>query len=328
MNTLAGLGVVALAVLLARGPAPGDRRREALAAGLLLFLPAHVAMSAMVAEEMLAALFVSAALVLLLRPPPGARGAGFEWRRAAAVGATGGLAALTKLSGALVVPVAAATLAEWARRRGAARAGAARAALLLVVAALVGGWFYARNRVLYGSFVPFGLPAHREMFAQPPGERALSDYLRFPLATFRDPQLLDPDLLRSVWGGTYASAWFDAPLAFALGLARGARRALRRGSPDDLALVSLVVLTLFAYALYTWRNPWYTTVKGTTLLPLSLPFAYYASEVLADWTRRRGATGPLVWLLLAALALCATLASTFDLAFHKSEVPGLTWPRP
>jgi len=44
----------------------------------------------------------------------------------------------------------------------------------------------------------------------PPGERSVGDYLRLPWATFLDPQVMNDDLLRSVWGTTYASIWFDS----------------------------------------------------------------------------------------------------------------------
>jgi hypothetical protein len=34
----------------------------------------------------------------------------------------------------------------------------------------------------------------------PPGQRWFADYLRMPLAIWTDPQAVNPDLLRSVWG--------------------------------------------------------------------------------------------------------------------------------
>ena len=62
LSALEGLGIVALAVALARRAAPADPLRVALAGLLLLFLPAHLHMSAMVNEEMLAALLTSCAV--------------------------------------------------------------------------------------------------------------------------------------------------------------------------------------------------------------------------------------------------------------------------
>ena len=161
-------------------------------------------MSAMVNEEMLASLprrlRPSRGWPIPLRPLEAPRPA---LRRALAAGVAAGLALLTKLSGLLTALACAAGYALDARRR---RDALARGALCCVVAAAVGGWFYARNRIEYGYFQPHDLAAHRMMFGMPPGERALADYLRFPLATFTDPQVLNPSLLHSVWGTTYAIA--------------------------------------------------------------------------------------------------------------------------
>jgi 4-amino-4-deoxy-L-arabinose transferase-like glycosyltransferase len=353
LSTLAGLAIAALAFSLVRRAAPAQPGRAWLAAGLVLFLPAHVHMSAMVNEELLAALCASLALYALAREriEPAAPGARGSLLRAAAAGAAAGLALLAKLSGAIAVATAAASCAAEALRPRARRAAAARVAVVLAAALATGGWFYLRSRVLFGWFQPFGLPAHEAMFEMPPGERGLLDYLRFPLATFLDPQMLDPALLRSVWGGTYASAWFDAhrfflpreseavrrlgtatlllalvpTAAFIAGLARGARRALRdpAGSPD-LPLVLATALSLAGYALYTWRNPWFVVVKGTSLLALCLPFAWYTSAELGRWWQRRAAR-PLLAGGLAALALCIAAGTTFDALFAKTEVSGLPW---
>jgi hypothetical protein len=220
----------------------------------------------------------------------------------------------------------------------------------LALALLVGGWFPARTLLAEGSAQPIGLPAHQRMLAMPPGERSLADYIRVPLAIFRDPQLLNPDLLRSVWGGTYVTVWFDGhryflprddarvsalggvtlllallpTAAFAAGLAAGVSR-LRRGTGSlDLPLLLLTALTLAGYAFYTWRNPWYVVVKGTSLLGLALPFSFYASESLSRWLRGRFAAP--VAAALAALVVCVVLSCTFGLVFEKTEVSGLAWP--
>jgi 4-amino-4-deoxy-L-arabinose transferase-like glycosyltransferase len=350
-NTAVGLLIAALAAALVRHADPGNPRRALLAAGLLLFLPAHIYMSAMINEEMLAAMFVSLAVFALARPPAVSGDGRAELRWASRVGLAGGLAVLTKLSGALCVGAAAAWFALRGWRRSSLRRAAASIALAMLVAALVGGWFYARNRIEYGYFQPHALPVHARMFTMPPGERSPLDYLRVPLATWIDPQALNPDLLRSVWGTAYGSLWFDAhrsflpvegdgvrrlgtatlllallpTLAFAVGLGRGVRRGLRSEGEVDAPLLILTGLTLAGFALYTWRNPWFAVVKGTSLLGLCLPFAFYASEVLDGWTRRRTAVAATVWSLLVLLAVAVTLSSTFNLAFEKTELPGLEW---
>jgi hypothetical protein len=222
--------------------------------------------------------------------------------------------------------------------------------MVLAAALATGGWFYVQNRLLYGYFQPFGLPAHERMFSMPPGERGVLDYLRVPASTFLDPQMLDPALLRSVWGGTFASVWFDAhryflpagseavrrlgtatlllallpSAAFAVGLARGARRALRDPRAPDLPLVLATALAFAGYAAYTWRNPWFVAVKGTSLLGIALPYAYYASGELRRWARRPRAR-LLVAGCLAALAACVVAGTVFDGLFARPEESGLDW---
>ena len=179
------------------------------------------------------------------------------------------------------------------------------------VAISIGGWPYLHNRIEYGYFYPQNLMVHELMFSMPPGERGVGDYLSFPLETFRDPQVLEPNLLHSVWGTTYTTLWFDGhrvmlprsnatvtqigstllllgllpTVAFFVGAGRGLRRVVREpGGPDTLFL-SFIVLTLAGYVVFTWQNPWYATLKASYMLGAALPFAYYTSDVLADWMR-------------------------------------------
>ena len=69
LSTLLGLALVWLAIVLVRRVDPENPRRAWLAGGLLLFLPAHIQMSVMVNEQMLAALLTSLAVCA----PPGRR---------------------------------------------------------------------------------------------------------------------------------------------------------------------------------------------------------------------------------------------------------------
>jgi 4-amino-4-deoxy-L-arabinose transferase-like glycosyltransferase len=344
LGVLAGLGVVALAVSLVRRCAPGDELRAWLAAGLLLYLPAHVQMSVMVNEEVLLALLVALCVWLLALHP----------RAPAAVGVAGGLAVLTKLTGVLAVATAGLTYAIEGARARAWKPTLRALAVLGVVAALSGGWWFVRNRVVYGWFQPFGMSAHRVMFEMPPGERGLLDYVYLPLATFTDPQLLDEDLLHSVWGSTYATLWFDGhraflprddarvarlgtltlllallpTAAFGAGCLRGLRRARARAGSADLPLLLLTGVTLAGYAVYTWLNPWFAVLKATSLSALALPFAFYASEALAAWLRAGRAAAWSIGVALALLVACTTVGSTFGVFFEKSELPGLEWRSP
>ncbi len=349
-----GLAGIALAVFWVRGVDRENRLRSLIAAALLLFLPVHLYMSAMLGEEILSSALISAVLVGVavdLQREPEHR---LSLLAVAALGLLAGLAFLTKLTGLLVVAaVGVAYLADGLRRRNIVDV-LPRVAVLATVAICVGGWPYLHNRIEYGYFYPQSLMVHELMFTMPPGERGIADYLNLPLATFRDPQVLAPDLLHSVWGTTYTTLWFDGhrimlprsqdevarvgslllvlgllpTLAFAVGLGRGLRRAIHSpGGPDTLFL-TIVALTLAGYVAFTWSNPWYATLKASYMLGVAVPFAHYASEVLADWMRPGNRARQIaVALSLMVLLVGSAVTFTVNLAFVKREGPGFEWPR-
>lgn len=351
LSVALGLAIVAAAMHLTRRTAPGDPQRALLAGGLLLFLPAHIHMSAMVNETMLAALCSSLALMIFVIRASEESVFAPRLRRVCATGGFGGLAMLAKPSGVLVVlaTVASSAWAGWRQRDF--RATGLRILALIGIPLALAGWFYARSANSHGTPLPSGLPAHELMLSMPPGERGALDYLRIPLATFTDPQLLNPDLLQSVWGSTYAAIWFDAhryflptdsdavrhlgtltlllallpTCAFVLGLGRGVRRCLRGEYERDAPLVLLVLMSFAGYAAFAWVNPWFAVLKGTSLLGLSLPYAYYASDSLLRWARGGRAAALGIGTALATLALCVTISCTFAGLFERNEVSGLKW---
>ena len=87
----------------------------------------------------------------------------------------------------------------------------------------------------------------------------------------------------------------------------------------------LVVSTLAGYVLFTWRNPWFAVLKGSFLLGLSVPFSYYASEVLADWTRDRVLRSVAVLGCLGLLSVLVMVTFTYGFTFDKHELPGIQW---
>jgi hypothetical protein len=90
-------------------------------------------------------------------------------------------------------------------------------------------------------------------------------------------------------------------------------------------LILLVVTTLAGYVLFTWRNPWFAVLKGSFLLGLSVPFSYYASEVLADWTRDRVLRSVAVFGCLGLLVILVMVTFSYGFAFEKHELPGIQW---
>jgi hypothetical protein len=351
-SSLVGLCAVLAAVALVRRLAPEEPGRALIAAGLLLLLPVHVYMSAMLSEEILVSSLVSFALaVMVVGMLPAPEGPGPSLARVALAGVLAGLALLTKLSGLLVVAAGGLALLLDGWWRGAARRGALRAGVFAAAALAVGGWFYLRSFVLYGYFYPHGLEVHSLMQGMPPGSRSVLDYLRFPWAALADPDLLSPALLHSVWGTTYATIWFDGhrhflPLsgagvaragatlgvlgllptvAFLAGCVRAAVRIGRERSAPDVLLLGLVVATLAGYVLFTWRNPWFVTVKGSFLLGLAVPFTVYASESLWLWARRGRAAALAIGAALLALWIAVAITFSYQWLFTKREFPGLDW---
>jgi len=354
MSSVIGLVTVALAFVLVRRTDPENPRRAVLAGALVLFLPVHIYMSAMLTEEVLVTSLISLVIV----------GVGLELadsKRPFAplfdtvkLGVFGGLAFLTKLTGVLVVVASAGAYLIEGWRRKAFGPAFLRGVILGAVTAVVGGWYYVRNLILYGYLYPHGLEAHKVMFTMPPGDRQFLDYLRFPLATWTDPQVLNPDLLRSVWGSTYVTMWFDGhrhflptdtpavthvgtvilvlallpTLAYLVGLVRGIQRAAWAGSGLDTLLLLVVGITLGGYVLFTWRNPWYPVHKASFLLSLAVPFSYYTSEVLDDWLKKGPAIRAVIWPILAVLLVLILATFTFSRLFWNVDHmngPGVVW---
>jgi hypothetical protein len=346
LGALLGLLAIAVSVLLVRRLDPGNPRRAFIAGGLLLFLPVHLYMSAMLNEEIVAAAFVSFAAAGLALDLSKAGGTGL--RRAAWLGVVAGLALFTKISGGLVIAAGSVAYAlEGLRRRELFR-GLSRGFVFGAVASVVGGWFFARNLYVYGYIYPHQLELHDIMLTMPPNVRVVLDYLRVPLVTLTYPAPLRPELLHSVWGSTYTTIWFDSHRHFlprlhpdllsaaqwlmllgllpTLGWLTGMARALRRrASGADAVLLLLTAFTLAGYAVFTWRNPSFVTVKGSYLLGLSVPFAWFASDALARWTRPGHLLAILVWFYLALLPCAVVLTFWHGLLFAKLDDPGLQW---
>jgi len=344
-----GLAAVAGTARLVHRLSPKSGRRVVLATALLVFLPVHISMSAMVSEELLTSALVSLAIVGLAIEMARPEDQRTSWRPAL-LGSVAGLALLTKLSAVMAIGAGALALLSEGPSRTWSRA--ARTSLVFAgPAALVGGWFYLRSLVLHGYLYPHGLSVHSVMFDMPPGSRGFADYVSFPLAAFSAAQAPEPALVHSVWGTTYASVWFDPhrhflprsavglelaarlilvtallpTAAFLVGLLRGARRAWRRRSGVDRLLVALVVSMLGGYVAFTWVNPWFVTVKGSFLLGLATPFAVYSSEALDGWLSAGRRQAVVLGSLLVLLFVASLATFTYQGLFTKRDPPGTEW---
>lgn len=316
----------------ARGLFPGDPGLAALAAGAAALVPMRQAVTSSVGNDALTELLFAASLAVMLRIVL----VGLTTRRSIALGALLGAALLTKASGFLLLPMAAAAL--WlATREGTSRSraavGAAQAAL--VVLALAGPW-YARNLRVYGELTPV-----RSFAAEFAGTQKASDWIgKAPLrvdlwsgslvpgptmtrtgyealvanwswrtfwaaytplrkATIGAPDFLPPPyyLLCALIALSAAAGWLVRRPAIEPAFATSQRRASAL-----LAGVALLVLTSFAA--FAWT---YFQAQGRYLYPAMLPLALLGAAGLrrAAGPARRDAVS------LAVLGLLLVLSALF-----------------
>ncbi len=291
-------------------------------------VPVFSIASTMLGNETLCTLWVTALL------------AGSTWERPESVGIRsglrsgilGGLAALTKATGA--VAVAANVLVFGFRLRSRPRAAVGAVLLAGGIPLLMLAPFYARllmetDTSLLGivSGGATSREAGAEMAGQPPGDRRLSDYWSVPAATFTAPRVDDPALERTVTALLFTTIWADghgyflpadphsfvprALVSFGLvpsslamvGLWRIARRP-RVFSWTAVSMTFAAILTL-AFLRYTWVLPSISAVKASYLLPAILP----ASIALALGTEAfRGSARTAVRVVLLAGALATSVA--------------------
>ncbi|MGC9358636.1 MAG: ArnT family glycosyltransferase, partial [Anaerolineae bacterium] len=184
---LASLFFGALTVIAAWGLAYEtfiDRRAALITATLVAFHPQFVFMSGVVNNDVSAAALATAVLWMVAR----ILRRGLSLRYVALTGALVGLAALAKTSALLVAPLAGAAIlwAGWREERSWAEI-LKLLVLYTAIALAVGGWWYARNILLYGD--PLGLTSHVQTLWGRPEPISLLQLI---------PEL--PLLIRSFWG--------------------------------------------------------------------------------------------------------------------------------
>jgi tetratricopeptide (TPR) repeat protein len=315
LGSAASLGIAALAALLARWACPARPGLALLAFSAVAFLPVHLNSSPMPGNELTADFISAAAIALLIANERRTRPA---FAADAGVGLLIGLALLTKFSGAIALVTVGSVFAIGFLRES--RSGFGRAAVLRLVGrgAIVGGIavalsgpYYARNVAEFGT--PFQLSRDFALVSavesqQPPGERALRDFVAVSPRLFSDPDPLAPHLVRSVWGSTYLNMWSDSfrawtfppkqrndeiriassvlallgliPTLLAVAGALLALRDVRAGRRVFVytPLLCLAAVTLAVYTVFAWRVPIYSATKASYLFNLSLPYGVFLAR--------------------------------------------------
>jgi 4-amino-4-deoxy-L-arabinose transferase-like glycosyltransferase len=123
-----------------------DDEKVALgAAGFIALLPTHVMLSSSVSNDILAELVFGLALLVVA----GIVVDGSSWKRTTALGVVLGAGLLAKTTCVLLFPMALLAYAlMW--RRGKGRSIVLHAAVLAGLSVIIGGWWFARNQMLYG----------------------------------------------------------------------------------------------------------------------------------------------------------------------------------
>ncbi len=280
---------LALVVLLARELVPARPELWIGAGGLAALLPMQVLTSAVVYNDALSFTLTTAVLLLAARllrwgPTP---------RRLVLIALLAAAAALTRASG-LVVVAAAATAVAVAVWRHADRPGRARAVRAVAAATAVGlaavaaaGWFYLRNRNLYGSATGTGA--------------LLAKFERVPHGTVPQTLLAGEfweDQLRRLWddsagpsGRNGFTRWWLLTFVPVLGLALAGARWLRRAVPPPTALVLCWLAGLGLAGLVELSAASFYSLGGTAhgryLLPALSVLAVAAAAGLAGLPGRR-----------------------------------------
>jgi 4-amino-4-deoxy-L-arabinose transferase-like glycosyltransferase len=323
-----GAGVVVFTFLIARGLFPAHPPLLALtAAGLVAFIPQHLAMLAGVNNDSLAELTLAATLWVALA---GGTRRGQWW--IALLGLFVGLAFVTKATAYIAGPVAA--LAVWfrARREGWPAQRQARAALALLLPALaLGALWWARNLAVYGWPDFLGLQRHDEIII---GQPRTADWIaqfgwpaylaRFAVTTFN-----------SFWGqfgwmGVVMDARvYAALLALSLLILAGIALAVRRAGTWPQAQRDGLRVLAFSAALtcllYLYYNVDLVQHQGRYLFTALIPLAVWAAlglRALADggWQAAGGRAAVAQWIPLAVPLLLSALDL---LALYRFILPAL-----
>lgn len=189
---LMGAGTVLCTFAIARRLFPSPSWLALVAAAINAFTPQFLFIHASVSNDVLVTLLSALTLWLLVCIAQD----GISSARLLVLGMVLGLAALTKLSGLLLLPLTALVLLGLAWRSGSWRSAVRWGLWTFVPAAAIAGWWYVRNLMLYRD--PFGL---KLMFAVLPP--------RAQRPTFGELLGQFEGVFKSFWG---VFGWFNVPM--------------------------------------------------------------------------------------------------------------------
>ncbi len=321
LSLLMGAVTVYLTYRLACSVFPSRTHLPLLAAALVAFNPMVLFINASINNDNLVMLLTTLGLWLAVIDMR-SQEPGMRWPMTIGLGIVAGLAALAKVSGALLLPAIAIALILPLRRPGvesrpgdiadtALRAAPyaviwKRLAVFFLLAALIAGWWYVRNLLLYGELL--GLRMMTQFTEPRPSGFVVFDLL----AEWQS-------FWYSFWGlfGAFnmlAPAWYywltgGLALMSGLGLlAAVGRMAVRKRVPASwpihLVLLVYLALTLFGLIRLTLVTP---ASQGRLLFGAIAPIAIYLAFGLLAWLPQQRQRWPVRFVCLALAAVAALL---------------------
>jgi hypothetical protein len=295
-SAILGLVALLLAYHVVRHVFPNDPRIALGATAFAAVLPMHVTMVAAVNNDVLAELMIAAVALQLVKPAQPR----WTWQRAALLGATLGLAALTKLQSYVAFGLVAGALAwdslakQEPDRRLALRRAFGLGTMILAIALLVVAPWLLRNAHVYGWNDLLALQRHDQVVE---GQLTTTEFIR---ANGLKPLLVSfvQTTFQSFWGQfgwmgvvLHPRFYLGAALlsgivasGFAAAVVRVARTRRALGAPRLREGTLMLLWGLITLAGYLWWNASYVQHQGRYLFPAIVPlgaaFAIGLREVL------------------------------------------------
>ena len=338
VSLLLGAGVIVFAFRAVAELFPARPYLALTTAGLMAFIPQHVAMLAGVNNDSLSELLIAIGLWLALRFNRRGWTAAVElWPLALVLG----LAFLTKVQAYALAPVFALLLLLRWRRTGELRLFLGSALTVFLPALLLGALYWGRNWFVCGpADVVCGRWHNQVVVGQPTTSDWIAQYGWWGSASSLLPRFLK-FTFDSFWGvfgwmGVFMdSRIYTVLLVFSLALLVGAAAAVRgwpRLTPAERAGLGLLLLSgLTTLGLYLYYNLNFVQHQGRYLFPALIPIALAAAVGIRQWTKwglkllhlsPSGRVG--AGELLLSLLLLALMAALDVVALYRFVLPQLT----
>lgn len=309
---LGGLAVV-LVYGAVRSAFPEKEGLALACSGFVAFLPTHSMLSSSVSNDVLVEVVVGLALLVTARMLAG----GLNWARTAGLGVVLGVGLLTKTTCVVLFPVALiAYVLVWRRGKSTAKLAAGHLAAAVGISLALGGWWLARNQILYGDVLAMAQFQH--VFQDTP----TPDFWLsrgWSWATYFG--LVGVWTFGSFWGvfghmNVFMPVWTYCALgavsaAVAIGSVRGVLGVRAKSSVARDVLLVYGVLVLLVLLVFVKFNVMFFQAQGRYLYPALIPISVLwalGMERLLPGSKRRFtpwlAVGVPLVAQIVALAAC------------------------